>query len=197
MNTETPTELFRFATQLTTNYGSDLIESRVKTLIARLGLEKCKDTIVGGFYLKGLSGGERKRTSIGYELVTNPRVLLLDEPTSGLDSSTALSIGKLLKREAKRGVAVLCTIHSPSSELIMTFDKCIVLSSGYTIYNGPVVEVANFFKNSIDLIIPPYTNYADYLILCATDPKLVNCTKSLVQLAEESSKYYKDLYNQS
>lgn len=70
MNTETPTELFRFATKLTTNFSSDMIESRVKTLIARLGLEKCKDTIVGGFYLKGLSGGERKRASIGYELVT-------------------------------------------------------------------------------------------------------------------------------
>lgn len=158
----------------------------MKTLIARLGLEKCRDTIVGGFYLKGLSGGERKRTSIGYELVTGPRVLLLDEPTSGLDSSTALSIGKLLKKEAMRGVSVLCTIHSPSSELIMTFDKIIVLSSGYTIYNGPVKEVSNFFKNSISLEIPEYTNYADYLILCATDPKLVKCNKSLSQLADES-----------
>jgi ABC-type multidrug transport system ATPase subunit len=62
-----------------------------------LGLEKCRNTMVGGFYMKGLSGGERKRTSIGYELVTNPRLILLDEPTSGLDSSTALSIGKLLR----------------------------------------------------------------------------------------------------
>jgi ABC-type multidrug transport system ATPase subunit len=64
-----------------------------------------------------LSGGERKRTSIGYELVTNPRVLLLDEPTTGLDSSTALSIGKLLRQEAGRGMAILCTIHSPSTDL--------------------------------------------------------------------------------
>ena len=73
---------------------------------------------MGGFYIKGLSGGERKRTSIGYELVTNPKLLLLDEPTSGLDSSTAFSIGLLLQKEAKRGMSILCTIHSLSSDLI-------------------------------------------------------------------------------
>ena len=61
--------------------------------------------------MKGLSGGERKRTSIGYEIITNPSLLLLDEPTSGLDSITALSIVKLLKREAYKGLTVLCTIH--------------------------------------------------------------------------------------
>jgi len=61
--------------------------------------------------MKGLSGGERKRTSIGYELITDPRLLLLDEPTSGLDSATALKIMKMIKREALDGMTVMCTIH--------------------------------------------------------------------------------------
>ena len=52
-------------------------------------LEKCQNSKVGGATMKGISGGERKRTSIGYELVSNPSVILLDEPTSGLDSFTA------------------------------------------------------------------------------------------------------------
>jgi ABC-type multidrug transport system ATPase subunit len=60
----------------------------------------CKDTIIGNELIKGISGGERKRTSIGYELITNPSLLLLDEPTSGLDSHTAYSISKMLRSEA-------------------------------------------------------------------------------------------------
>ena len=51
--------------------------------------------------VKGISGGERKRTSIGYELITDPNLLLCDEPTSGLDSTTSLKICKMLKNEAK------------------------------------------------------------------------------------------------
>lgn len=76
------------------------IEVKVRDIIARLGLKGCQDTIIGGVTEKGISGGERKRTSIGYELITDPNVLLCDEPTSGLDSSTALRIIEMLKKEA-------------------------------------------------------------------------------------------------
>jgi ABC-type multidrug transport system ATPase subunit len=66
-------------------------------MINRLGLKSCADTFNGGKMVKGLSGGERKRTSIGQELITSPSMILLDEPTSGLDSHTAAKIAKLLK----------------------------------------------------------------------------------------------------
>lgn len=46
--------------------------------------------------MKTLSGGERKRTAIGVELITDPKIIFLDEPTSGLDSFTALKIVKIL-----------------------------------------------------------------------------------------------------
>ena len=64
-------------------------------------------------------------------------MLLLDEPTSGLDSSTSKRILKMLKREAERGMTILATIHQPSAELFMLFDRVIILSEGYTIYSGP------------------------------------------------------------
>lgn len=62
---------------------------RVHTVISALGLDACKDTIVGGFFRKGISGGERKRCSVGHELLINPSLLLLDEPTSGMLGTTS------------------------------------------------------------------------------------------------------------
>ena len=83
----------------------------VNDIINRLGLSECCDQQVGGWFRRGISGGERKRTSIGYELITKPSLLLLDEPTSGLDSSTASRIVDVLKKEARRGMSVMATIH--------------------------------------------------------------------------------------
>ena len=68
-------------------------------------------TLIGSPLRKTISGGERKRTSIGVELITDPSLVLLDEPTSGLDSFKALQIVKLLDRQAKKGKTVITTIH--------------------------------------------------------------------------------------
>ena len=94
MATMTPRECFRFAAQLRLGISGDELENRVAKLINRLGLQRCADTYIGNNYIRGVSGGERKRTSIGYELITTPTLMLLDEPTSGLDSTTSLTIVK-------------------------------------------------------------------------------------------------------
>jgi ABC-type multidrug transport system ATPase subunit len=70
----------------------------VEDLLSELGLLATADTPVGSVRHKTLSGGERKRTAIGVELITDPSLILLDEPTSGLDSFKALQIVKLLKK---------------------------------------------------------------------------------------------------
>lgn len=83
---------------------------------------------------KTISGGERKRTAIGVELITDPSLVLLDEPTSGLDSFKALQIVKLLDKQAKKGKTVITTIHQPSSESFAIFDRLILMMDGYIVY---------------------------------------------------------------
>lgn len=70
----------------------------MEEILDELGLLQCADVMIGSVLQKTISGGERKRTAIGVELVTDPSLLLLDEPTSGLDSFKALQIVKLLER---------------------------------------------------------------------------------------------------
>lgn len=91
--------------------------------------------MIGSAEKKVISGGERKRTSIGVEMITDPSVLMLDEPTSGLDSFKATSIVRLLKSLAdKRGKTIISTIHAPSSEAFYYFDRLILMADGFTVY---------------------------------------------------------------
>jgi len=63
--------------------------------------------MIGGSYVRGISGGERKRVCIGNEIIINPSLLFLDEPTSGLDSTTALRIVQMLQDIAEVFVLIL------------------------------------------------------------------------------------------
>ena len=79
-------EALVFAAKLKLTLSWEEMNERVDNIIAELGLSSCQHTRVGGILSKTISGGERKRTSIGVELITDPPLLILDEPTSGLDS---------------------------------------------------------------------------------------------------------------
>jgi ATP-binding cassette, subfamily G (WHITE), eye pigment precursor transporter len=83
----------------------------VEDTLYRLNLKSCENTIFGSSLQPGLSGGEKKRTSIAYELISSPSLLILDEPTSAVDSFTALTILELLKKEADGGATIVFTIH--------------------------------------------------------------------------------------
>ena len=74
---------------------------RVERIIEELDIQDCANTRIGSDEICGISGGERKRTSIGVELITNPSLILLDEPTTGLDSATALNVINIIKKTSK------------------------------------------------------------------------------------------------
>lgn len=94
----TPRELIRDAAEFRTSMSEEEIKIQTDKLIKSLNLTECQNTMVGGKFLNAISGGERKRTSLAIEMITNPRLILLDEPTSGLDSANAFKIISLLKR---------------------------------------------------------------------------------------------------
>ncbi|XP_021858980.1 ABC transporter G family member 22-like isoform X2 [Spinacia oleracea] len=121
-------------------------EQRAMDVICELGLERCQDTMIGGSFVRGVSGGERKRVCIGNEILINPSLLFLDEPTSGLDSTTALRIIQVLQDIAEDGKTVVTTIHQPSSRLFHKFDKLILLGKGSLLYFGKASQVMNYFS---------------------------------------------------
>ncbi|XP_057974027.1 ABC transporter G family member 22-like [Malania oleifera] len=135
--------LLRLPSTLTREQKKD----RAKNVISDLGLERCQNTIIGGAFLRGISGGERKRVCIGNEILLNPDLLFLDEPTSGLDSTTALRIVQMLQNIAGAGKTVVTTIHQPSSRLFSKFDKLILLGKGSSLYFGKASEAMPYFSS--------------------------------------------------
>lgn len=96
------------------------------------------NTLVGNHLIKGISGGEKKRTSIAFELISNPQVIVLDEPTSGLDSLTSFVIIQYLKNLAlNQNKTVIMTIHQPNSDIFYLFDRLLLMVEGRIIYQGP------------------------------------------------------------
>ncbi len=127
-------EALTFAARLKLKMTREEQDKRVEKLIKDLGLQNAANTICGSNLRKIISGGERKRTSIGVEMITDPPMLILDEPTSGLDSFKSLQMIKLLRRIARQGKTVIASIHSPNSEGFMLFDKLMLLADGNLIY---------------------------------------------------------------
>ncbi|KAJ1942012.1 hypothetical protein FBU59_003329, partial [Linderina macrospora] len=122
-------------------------QRRVTDTLRQLRLSHVKDTKIGGYGERGVSGGERKRVSIGVEMVTDPKLLVLDEPSSGLDSSSAEMVVALAKEMAQqRQLCTLMTIHQPSAEMVARFDKLILLAQGKLVYMGPAKDALAYFE---------------------------------------------------
>ncbi|MED6159606.1 ABC transporter G member 26 [Stylosanthes scabra] len=161
------TLVFSALLRLPTNMSKQQKYAKVDTTIKQLGLERCRNTKIGGGYLKGISGGERKRTSIGYEILVDPSLLLLDEPTSGLDSTSANKLLVTLQGLAKAGRTIITTIHQPSSRIFHMFDKLLLISEGYPIYYGEASESMDYFS-SLRFMPEIPMNPAEFLLDLAT-----------------------------
>lgn len=155
LDTSTVREALAFSALLRQPYSvprSDKL-AYVEEVIRLLEMEDYADAVVG-VPGEGLNVEQRKRLTIGVELVAKPELLLFfDEPTSGLDSQTAWSICQLMRKLANHGQAILCTIHQPSAILIQEFDRLLVLAAGgKTVYFGEMGDncatLINYFERN-------------------------------------------------
>jgi ABC-type multidrug transport system ATPase subunit len=132
----------------------------VDNLLSCLKLVDVQDNIVGDEISSNISGGQRKRVSIGLELAAAPMALVLDEPTSGLDATASLSIMSLLQDLSKQGVTVICILHQPRPEILDYIDGISLLGNGHQIYHDRLSGLGDYFRG-LGFDIPSQINIAD------------------------------------
>ncbi|KAI4249860.1 MAG: hypothetical protein LQ352_005525, partial [Teloschistes flavicans] len=161
----------------------------VEDVILELGLKECANTRVGNNIHKGCSGGEKRRTSLGVQMLANPSVLFLDEVTTGLDAASAFQLIRTLKLLATKGRTIIVTIHQPRSEIWGLFDQLVLLSGGATVYSGLAKDCLPYFE-TLGYPLPAFVNPAEFLVdLAAHDirsPELENESSARVQLLKQA-----------
>ncbi|KAK8489002.1 hypothetical protein V6N11_021011 [Hibiscus sabdariffa] len=157
-------ETLTFSAKLRLRLPQAQLSVRVKSLIQELGLEHVAMARVGDDRFRGISGGERRRVSIGVDVVHDPKVLILDEPTSGLDSTSALQIIDMLRVMAEtRGRTIILSIHQPGFRIVKLFSSMLLLANGSVLHQGTVEQLGADLRD-MGLQLPLHVNIVEFAI---------------------------------
>ncbi|KAF5480576.1 hypothetical protein F2P56_001315 [Juglans regia] len=157
-------ETLMFSAKLRLRLPAAELRSRVKSLIQELGLNHVAGARVGDDRVRGISGGERRRVSIGVDVIHDPKVLILDEPTSGLDSTSALQILDMLKTMAEtRGRTIILSIHQPGYRIVKLFNSILLLANGCVLHHGTVDQLGVNLR-LMGLELPLHVNVVEFAI---------------------------------
>ncbi|KAJ5641655.1 ABC multidrug transporter atrF [Penicillium lividum] len=138
-------------------------EESKKFLLESMGISHTEDTKVGNEYVRGVSGGERKRVSIIECMATRGSVFCWDNSTRGLDASTALEWTKAIRAMTDTlGLSTIVTLYQAGNGIYELFDKVLVLDEGEQIYYGPRSEARPFMEEA-GFICREGSNVADFL----------------------------------
>ncbi|XP_023541127.1 ABC transporter G family member 7 [Cucurbita pepo subsp. pepo] len=149
--------------QLTKISSEEEKEEYVNSLLLKLGLVNCAESFVGDTRIRGISGGEKKRLSLGCELIASPSIIFVDEPTTGLDAFQAEKVVLTLQQLAKDGHTVICSIHQPRGSVYSKFDDIILLTEGALVYAGPAHEEPVEYFSKFGYSCPDHVNPAEFL----------------------------------
>lgn len=132
-------------------------------LLQSMGIEHTTTTKVGNEFVRGVSGGERKRVSIIEVLATKGAVVCWDNSTRGLDASTALEYVKAIRALTDiLGVSSIVSLYQAGNGIYDQFDKVLVLDEGKQTYYGPRKEAKPFMEN-LGFVCLDGANVGDYL----------------------------------
>eukprot|EP01114_Cavostelium_apophysatum_P000345 TRINITY_DN10328_c0_g2_i1.p1 TRINITY_DN10328_c0_g2~~TRINITY_DN10328_c0_g2_i1.p1 ORF type:complete len:933 (+),score=266.58 TRINITY_DN10328_c0_g2_i1:78-2801(+) len=146
----------------------------VERVLEMMEMNHMGDALVGSLESGvGISVEERKRLTIGMELVAKPHILFLDEPTSGLDAQSAYNIVKFIRNLSNAGMPLVCTIHQPSSVLFEYFDRLLLIGKGgHTLYFGDIGEnsktMVDYFVRHGARALDAAENPAEYILEVTT-----------------------------
>ncbi|DBA01819.1 TPA: hypothetical protein N0F65_002935 [Lagenidium giganteum] len=129
-----------------------------------LGLTKCADTVVGDALLRGVSGGERKRVTLGEMLVGGQSVFLCDEISTGLDSAATFDIMRSLRSWTRTlGGSAVVSLLQPPPEVVELFDDILVMTEGRLVYHGPRSEMLPYF-HGLGFACPARIDPAEFVV---------------------------------
>ncbi|XP_073147213.1 ABC transporter G family member 5 [Henckelia pumila] len=157
-------ETLRFSAKFRLSLPDHELDSRVKSLMQELGLDHVSGARVGDDRVRGISGGEKRRVSIGVEVIHDPKVLILDEPTSGLDSISAFQIMDMLKSMAEtRGRTIILSIHQPGFRIVKLFNSILLMANGSVLHHGSL-DLLSLNLSLMGLEIPLHVNVIEFAI---------------------------------
>ncbi|XP_068634452.1 ABC transporter G family member 45-like [Aristolochia californica] len=132
-------------------------------VIEILGLSECSDIMIGDAMRRGISGGQKKRVTVGEMLVGLARTYFMDDISTGLDSSTTYEIIKFLSQMVHlMDFTVVISLLQPQPETFELFDDIILLCEGQIVFQGPRETALEFFA-SMGFSCPERKSTADFL----------------------------------
>ncbi|KKY24186.1 putative abc transporter [Phaeomoniella chlamydospora] len=144
-------------------------EKVVDLLLKMFNIEHTRNTIVGNQFLRGVSGGERKRVSIAEMMVTSSTVCAWDNTTRGLDASTALDYAKSLRIMTNiYKTTTFVSLYQASQNIYEQFDKVMVIDQGRQVYYGPTSTAREYFEG-LGFLEKPRQTTPDYLTGCTDE----------------------------
>lgn len=178
-----------------TNTRQGYIKTVVEVLATILGLRHTYNTKVGNDYVRGVSGGERKRVSVAETLASRAKVALFDNSSRGLDASTALEFVKSLRISTDiSNTTTMASIYQAGEGLTQLFDKVLVINEGKQVYFGPISEAVDYFQG-MGYIPQDRQTTADYLVACtdAYGRKIrEGYEKRVPRTADEMARYWQN-----